>query len=83
MTGRASVGGWWHDYAEKIIPANAPKIQMQESKRAFYAGAASMLDAIMSGLSMGDEPTDADLQHMSNLQGELDRFVSDVKAGRA
>jgi hypothetical protein len=78
-----TIAGWWASYAERVIPAHAPRVQMLECKRAFYAGAAAMVDAIMRGLSEGDEPTDDDLASMDRLIAELTKFGQDVKAGRA
>jgi hypothetical protein len=78
-----SIAGWWATYAERVIPAGAPSVQMQESKRAFYAGAAAMLDAITRGLSEGDDATDDDLAHVGRLHSELVQFGLDVKTGRA
>jgi hypothetical protein len=81
--GQATVARWWREYAEKIIPANAPPVQKQECRRAFYAGAAAFLDAMMSGLSADSEPTAEDEAHMERLSSELHQFARDVKAGRA
>lgn len=33
----------WYSYAEKILPKNAPPVQRQETRRAFYAGAWELL----------------------------------------
>ncbi len=73
----------WRSYAEQIIPANAPDVQRQECRRAFYAGAVSTFGGIMAMLDPGTEPTDADLQKMSALQEELDQYARDLESGRA
>jgi hypothetical protein len=80
---RHSIARWWADYAEKVLPAHAPAVQKQETRRAFYAGAAAMLDAIVGGLEGGEDATEGDLAHMDDLQRELLTFAADVKAGRA
>jgi hypothetical protein len=78
-----SIGRWWQDYARRVLPAGAPQVQRWETRRAFYAGAAAMLDAIMHGMTPGDEPTEADLAHMDALAAELTGFGRDVQGGRA
>jgi hypothetical protein len=52
-------------------------------KRAFYAGADSMLLLTMSGLSPGAEVTDDDLHKMDRLADELRAFGASVQAGKA
>jgi hypothetical protein len=52
-------------------------------RRAFYAGAQSILTEIMGILTDGTEPTEADLEIMHGIQEEFDDFVSDMLNGRA
>lgn len=72
----------WLDYRTKIIPPNAPPIQVSESKKAFYAGAGTLLDSIMNILGPGQEPTESDLLIMDGIAEELRQYVRDVAAGR-
>jgi hypothetical protein len=46
----------WQDYSKTAIPINAPAIQRQEMRRAFYAGASAMF-SLMTSIddSMSDE----------------------------
>lgn len=71
----------WRSYAEQVIPMNAPDIQRQECRRAFYAGAASVFSGIMTMLDPGAEPTDADLEKMSALEDELNQYAKSLAAG--
>lgn len=74
----------WLDYRNKVIPPFAPEVQVIESKRAFYAGAASLLNAVMVMLDQGStEPTDADLEKMDQIQQELVDFAQEVEEERA
>ncbi len=43
----------WRSYKEKVIPRNAPAVQVEESRRAFYAGAHTLFSSILQGLSGG------------------------------
>ncbi|HKQ00514.1 MAG TPA: hypothetical protein VJ735_09310 [Actinomycetes bacterium] len=73
----------WASYRERVVPVNAHAIQVQESRRAFYAGAASLWGLLMTVLDPGEEPTDLDMAKMGAFQAELDDFQRDVEAGRA
>lgn len=74
----------WKSYERDIlIPARAGAIQIQETRRAFYAGAQTLFFAIMNMLDPGQEATDADLVKMDEIEQELKSFVEDVKRGRA
>ena len=73
----------WVDYRAKVIPRAAPETQVTEMKRAFYAGAACLLDAQCKILGPGREPTDSDLLIMDGIQAELEQHARDVLAGKA
>lgn len=68
----------WRDYAERVVPTGAPPIQMQETKRAFYAGAIALWSTIIKSLDADSEPTDADMERMSAINDELQEFVDSL-----
>ncbi len=59
----------WDKFARAVFPPNVSEIQRTEMRRAFYAGAESILFL--------------DLMMMDNLNQELIDFAAEVKAGRA
>jgi hypothetical protein len=63
----------WEGY-RKLLPPDAPPIQVKETRQAFYGGAAVLFEAIMRTLDPGEEPTDADMQKMKDIQRELSEF---------
>jgi hypothetical protein len=72
----------WDNYA-KTMPADAGAVQIQETRRAFYAGGASLLYALVSILTDDVKPTDQDIQAMEDLKAEFEAFTLDVVDGRA
>lgn len=72
----------WRTYVERVVPKGAPPVQIQESRRAFYAGAQGLLSLIMGHLDPDENPTDADLKFMDGLHEELQQFMRDVVAGK-
>lgn len=76
-------GAAWRDYHAKVIPPTAGEVQIQETRRAFYAGATALLMLLMKQLEPGSEPTAKDLAMMDALEQELLTFALDLKTGRA
>lgn len=72
----------WDDFAKAVLPPDCFPVQRQEMRRAFYAGARSML-SLMS--QMADESPDEEsgVKMVETLNQELRRFNEDVKGGRA
>lgn len=73
----------WDQFARAVLPKNVSLIQRQEMRRAFYAGAESILFRVITAFAPETEPTDADLQIMVDLDAELKAFAQAVKEGRA
>jgi len=61
------------------IAADAPPEQLHEMRLAFFAGAQHLFVSIMSVLDPGSEPTDADMERMSNIDAELRAFSQDFE----
>lgn len=73
----------WRSYAEVVLPADAPEIQRVETRRAFYAGASTLLGAILKTLDPCLEPTAEDMRRMDAIHQELEDFARHVRQGRA
>jgi hypothetical protein len=73
----------WDGFSRKVMPADAPQVQRQEMRRAFYAGAQAILHGVIAAFAPESEPTVEDLQIMADLDNELSAFAELVKAGRA
>jgi hypothetical protein len=74
----------WRAFASRIYQGASP-LQVQECRRAFYAGAVSMFHAMVESVSSGesDQPTAADLQLMEDIDTEIETYVQDLQHGRA
>ena len=73
----------WDKFARTVVNPNAHPTQKQEMRRAFYAGAQSILFRVIQSFAPESEPTDADVQIMENLHQELQDFAKLVQSGRA
>lgn len=78
-SGRLVEMGWW-SYAERILPKDAPRVQMVECRRAFYAGAAHLFEALTNGVA--DLSEEDGMKVMQAVHDEFERFVRDVTGGR-
>jgi hypothetical protein len=68
------IAGEWRSYREGVLPAEAPDVQVLETKRAFYAGAWALLQ-LMLNLDEGTlDATDQDLRVMDVIHQELQSF---------
>ena len=61
------------------IDASAPQIQVDEMRMAFFAGAQHLYASILSILEPGQEATAKDLERMTVIATELDKFVQELR----
>lgn len=73
----------WQDYLTRVIHADADEVQKQETRRAFYAGAGSLLKGLMNVLEPNEEITEADMALMDSIQKELADFWQAMLEGKA
>ena len=66
----------WASYLKVIVPKNAGATQIEETKQAFFGGAAVLLTTMLNAMSGDTEATESDLQFMTDLHNELDAFGS-------
>lgn len=71
----------WLSYRRDVIPGDAPQIQVDESRKAFYAGAAALLGTITKNLTPDHEPTAKDLTMMDEIAAELEEHMREVERG--
>lgn len=58
---------------------DAPALQLQEMRQAFFAGAQHLFSSIMTILEPGAEPTDKDLKRIDLIDRELRAFIADFE----
>lgn len=67
----------FNTYRRFVMPPDAGSIQVLECKRAFFAGARSLLDLMMIASDPGDEVTATDEKIMAVIDAELDAFMNE------
>lgn len=72
----------WRQYAEKILPANAPRVQVWECRRAYYAGAAHLFTELTQRVGPDSTSEDAGVEMMQGVSDEIERFMRDVQRGK-
>jgi hypothetical protein len=75
-----SITAGWHAYLELVVPPQAPDIQREECRLAFWAGAATLFYAIMQSLDPGAEPTEADVARLDAINAEIEAFSATFDA---
>jgi hypothetical protein len=68
----------WQSYLKLVVPANASPVQISETRQAFFAGAAILMQKIMLIMDEDREPTPQDMAHMAAIQKELDEFGAQI-----
>jgi hypothetical protein len=71
----------WNDYRTRVISGDAPETQLRESRRAFYAGAASY--AFMTREASGTLSEDDAVEVLKGIEAEFTRFHADILGGVA
>jgi hypothetical protein len=70
----------WEDYASKVIPDNAGSTQVEETRRAFYAGAAVVTGFMMSWTELSLDTKDG-AAAMKSLVSQIEVFITSVPLG--
>lgn len=69
----------WVGLRLAAIPFDAPALQIEEMRNAFFAGASYLYSSIMTIMDADREPTDADLARMEKIDAELKAFIGDFE----
>lgn len=72
----------WVQYAERVLPKNAPRIQMQECRRSFFAGAAHLFGALTDAVGADEVSEDAGMDIMAGVEAEIGAHIEGVLEGR-
>lgn len=72
----------WQKYRAKVMPAGAGPIQVEETRRSFYAGAWAVFGCFMDLDATDDnEATPADLVQLDRLKAELEEYAASMREG--
>lgn len=69
----------WLGYRFSVLAADAGPVQIEETRRAFFAGAQHLFGSIMSILEPGTEGTSKDLERIFLIDRELAEFIAQFK----
>lgn len=78
MSGRKMVAEAWATYRDKVLPRSAGRVQVDETRKAFYAGAFAVLSGLMGGMSESPDVEPQDLSLVNDLEAELQAFAASV-----
>lgn len=67
----------WKEY-RKLLSPHAGKVQIHETRNAFYAGAYSLFTAMIKNVSQGTEDTPEDEKLMQDISDEFDDFRKEL-----
>jgi hypothetical protein len=67
------IGEAWASYQGEVVPRDAPAVQRDECKRAFYAGAHAMYFAVLEAAAAAEEAVGE--SRLEALARELEDFL--------
>lgn len=74
------VGQGWDVYNVMVLPAHAPPVQHVECRRAFYAGAQTVLERLNA---LGDLSEADAMAALSDMHAEMQAFADLISKGAA
>lgn len=81
------IAAWWKGYLTHACPPNLDTPERWRMRRAFYAGAAGMLETLTATSSDDDDdalaPRQAARRHMQAMRYDLQQFMADMDNGLA
>ena len=93
LRGGPIVATMYEGYRNAVMPPAAPPVQVLECKRAFFAGARTLLDLMATASDPGLEVSERDAEIMAAIDAELTAYIGqgqfrehamvDEPAGRA
>lgn len=72
-----TVGIGWDTYMARVTPRGAPQVQIQETRRAFFAGAAWMM-GLLDAIATDAVSEDGGVEILERLHEELRAYVATV-----
>ena len=69
----------WISLRLAAVSRNAPQIQLDEMRTAFFAGAKHLFSSLMTVLDPDEEVTEDDMRRMDMINKELDDFIKDFE----
>lgn len=71
--GVVTIGEQWASYQAEVVPPQAPAVQLEECKRAFYAGAQAMFNAVMQTAEFDSD--DASEARLAAIEREMQDWL--------
>jgi hypothetical protein len=68
----------WLKYS-KVLPPDAGRIQVDETRRAFFTGAFVLFNTMMAQLDPGTEATEDDLRRLDEINAELTTWADEER----
>ena len=67
----------WQALRQMAVAPDAPDIQLEEMRNAFFAGAQHLFGSVMGAMDPDSEPTADDMRRMDLIHRELNDFIKE------
>jgi hypothetical protein len=68
----------WNEFRRSVLSKDAPQIQIDEMRKAFFAGVVALFGHVLGNLSEGNDVKEQDLQMMASIHEELEEFRDEI-----
>ena len=79
MSKKSMIGIGWKEYCRFSIPDDVSAVQLHETRKAFFFGAATMFYGQLAIFQDGEEATERDLAIRDDVHNELDAFIDEME----
>lgn len=70
----------WKKFEVMVVPKDAGPVQRDETRKAFYSGAAILFQILINRIDKEEEPTEQDMRLMDDIAKEVDEFGQELDA---
>lgn len=82
ITTKHRIAAAWETFRAQVLPKNAGPVQVDEMRKAFYAGAWALHCLLIAGVSEGPDCQPEDERLMEELVAEMEEFTARLLTGK-
>ena len=77
--GEKTIVAMWDEFAKVAVPADAPRVQAEAMRIAFYAGVEQMYLGLMWAVGGDDTPEEVGMAYLEKRHAEIAAFNKDLQ----
>ena len=78
--GARTIAEMWTEFSTTLVPVDAPAVQRESMRLAFYAGAEALFNSVMWAVGGDDCPSEVGEAYLTARTEEIKAFAMDLQA---